>query len=136
MLQVWGRRSAFNVQKIMWLIGELNLHHEHIPAGGSFGIRDTSEFLAMNPHGRIPVVKDSDTVVWESHAILRYLAAAYGGPAWWNADAGARSQADRWMDWAQCSLQPAFVDGVFWGGYPTPPHLQDKEVLDLPAYKT
>lgn len=129
MLQVWGRRSAFNVQKVMWLIGELNLHHEHIPAGGSFGVRDTSEFLAMNPHGRIPVVKDGDTVVWESHAILRYLAAAYGGPAWWNADAGVRSQADRWMDWAQCSLQPAFVDGVFWGGYRTPPHLQDKEVL-------
>jgi len=81
MLQVWGRRSAFNVQKVMWLIGELNLQHEHIPAGGSFGVRDTSEFLAMNPHGRIPVVKDGGTVVWESHTILRYLAAVYGGPA-------------------------------------------------------
>lgn len=34
MLQVWGRRSSFNVQKVMWLIGELGLDHQHIPAGG------------------------------------------------------------------------------------------------------
>jgi len=32
----------------------------------------------MNPHGRIPVIKDDDTIVWESHAVLRYLAARFG----------------------------------------------------------
>ncbi|WP_455923067.1 glutathione S-transferase family protein [Pseudomonas putida] len=129
MLQVWGRRSAFNVQKVMWLVGELGLQHEHIPAGGSFGIRDTPEFLRMNPHGRIPVVKDDEVIVWESHAILRYLAATYGGHSLWNQDPAVRSETDRWMDWAQCSLQTAFIDGVFWGGYRTPPHLQDVERL-------
>ena len=35
MLKVWGRRSSFNVQKVMWLIGELELPHEHIDAGGA-----------------------------------------------------------------------------------------------------
>jgi glutathione S-transferase len=34
MLKVWGRRSSFNVQKVMWLVGELELAHEHIDAGG------------------------------------------------------------------------------------------------------
>jgi len=34
MLKVWGRRSSFNVQKVLWLVGELGLAHEHIPAGG------------------------------------------------------------------------------------------------------
>jgi glutathione S-transferase len=37
MLEVWGRRSSFNVQKVMWLIGELGLAHRHIPAGGVAG---------------------------------------------------------------------------------------------------
>ena len=37
MLKVWGRRSSFNLQKVMWLVGELGLAHEHIPAGGDFG---------------------------------------------------------------------------------------------------
>jgi glutathione S-transferase len=54
MLKVWGRRSSFNVQKVMWLVGELLLEHEHIDAGGKFGGLDAPAFLAMNPHGRVP----------------------------------------------------------------------------------
>src|SRR5712672_4172437 len=53
MLKVWGRRSSFNVQKVMWLIGELGLEHQHIDAGGRFGL-DTSAFLAMNPMAVYP----------------------------------------------------------------------------------
>lgn len=51
---IWGRRSARNVQKVLWLAGELGLAHEHIPAGGQFGLLDTPECRAMNPHGRVP----------------------------------------------------------------------------------
>ena len=40
MLKVWGRRSSFNVQKVLWLVSELGLAHEHIPAGGDFGRLD------------------------------------------------------------------------------------------------
>ncbi|MEA2918904.1 MAG: glutathione S-transferase [Bradyrhizobium sp.] len=54
MLKVWGRRISFNVQKVMWLIGELGLEHRHFDAGGNFGGLDTPDFLAMNPHGRTP----------------------------------------------------------------------------------
>lgn len=93
MLSVWGRRSSFNVQKVMWLIGELGLKHQHIPAGGGHGIKDTQEFRAMNPHGKVPVINDNGVVVWESHSILRYLAASYGRPSFWNDDAAARSSA-------------------------------------------
>jgi len=32
MLKVWGRRSSFNVQKVLWFLGELGLVYEHIPA--------------------------------------------------------------------------------------------------------
>jgi glutathione S-transferase len=120
MLKVWGRRNSFNVQKILWLTGELGLVHEHIPAGGSFGGLDDPDFLAMNPHGRVPVIDDSGTVVWESHAILRYLAARHGGAGFWPDDAGERSQADQWIDWSQTALQPAFLMGIFWGFYRTP----------------
>ena len=118
MLKVWGRRSAFNVQKVLWLIGELGLRHEHVPAGGSFGLIDQPDFLALNPHGRVPVIQDVDgTVVWESHSILRYLAATYGMAqghgALWPADTAGRSQRDRWMDWSLSRLQPALIDGIF-----------------------
>jgi len=120
MLTIWGRRSSFNVQKVMWLVGELRIEHRRIDAGGQFGGLDTHEFRTMNPHGRVPVIDDDGTVVWESHAILRYLAARHGPSQFWSEDASERSQVDRWMDWAQTALQPDFQRGVFWGFYRTP----------------
>lgn len=130
MLKVWGRRSSMNVQKVMWLIGELNLPHEHIPAGGRFGRLDEPAFLALNPHGRVPVIEDGEVAVWESHAILRYLAARYARGRFWSDDAAARSQVDRWMDWSQTTLQPAFIDGVFWAYVRTPPSRRDPALIE------
>src|SRR5215469_17303472 len=86
MLTIWGRRSSFNLQKVMWLAGELELPHTHIPADGDFGLTYSPEFLAMNPHGRVPVIDDDGTIVWESQTILRYLAAKYGRERFWSED--------------------------------------------------
>ncbi len=83
MLKVYGRRSSFNVQKVLWLVGELGLAHEHIPAGGDFGGLDAPSFLAINPQGHVPVIDDDGFTVWESHAILRYLAARYSPGKLW-----------------------------------------------------
>jgi len=41
MLTIWGRRSSLNVQKVMWLVGELGIEYRRIDAGGQFGGRDT-----------------------------------------------------------------------------------------------
>ena len=120
MLTIWGRCSSFNLQKVMWLVDELGIEHRHIEAGGQFGGLDTPEFRAMNPHGRVPVIDDNGTIVWESHAILRYLAACYGRGSFWNDDAAERSRVDQWLDWSQTTLQPDFLVGVFWGFYRTP----------------
>lgn len=131
MLTIWGRKSSFNVQKVMWLVGELGLEHRHIEAGGQFGGLDTPEFRALNPHGKVPVIDDSGVVVWESHAILRYLAARYGEGRFWRTAPAERSFSDRWMDWAHTTLQPDFLGGVFWGFYRTP-----EPQRDLPAIKS
>ncbi len=129
MLKVWGRRNSQNVQKVLWLVGELGLAHEHIPAGGAFGRLADPDFGALNPNRTVPVIEDDGVVVWESHAILRYLAGRYGGEAWWPADPGERSLADRWLDWAQAQWQPAFLSGVFWGFYRTPEAQRDSQAV-------
>jgi glutathione S-transferase len=128
MLKVWGRRNSFNVQKVMWLIDEMDLPHEHIDAGGPFGIVNEPFFLAMNPHGRVPVIDDNGTVVWESHAILRYLAASYGSGRFWEATPAARSQWDRWVDWSQFALHRDFLD-LFWSFYRTPAEQHDWSLI-------
>jgi glutathione S-transferase len=130
MLKIWGRRDAFNVQKVMWLVGELGLDHEHIPAGGSHGGLDDPAFRAMNPHGKVPVIDDEGVIVWESHTILRYLGAKFGGPDFWSPDATVRSEAERWMDWSATTLQPDFLKGIFWGWYRTPEDQRDQPAVD------
>jgi glutathione S-transferase len=124
-ITLWGRRSAFNVQKVLWLLGELGLEFEHRNVGGSFGGLDTPEFRAMNPHGRIPVLCDGELVVWESQSILRYLAASYGGRALWAESPAERSQVDRWMDWSLATLQVDFMR-LFWGWFRTPEDQRDE----------
>ena len=120
MLRIWGRRNSGNVQKVMWVVGELGLPHEHIDAGGPFGGLETEEFGELNPNRRVPVIDDGGTIVWESHAIVRYLAAKYGAGSLWPEDPGERSQSDMWTDWTLSELQPAFLGGVFWNFYRTP----------------
>jgi glutathione S-transferase len=129
MLRIWGRHNSANVQKVLWLVGELDLTHEHVLAGGDFGGLDDPAFRAMNPHGKVPVIADGAVVVWESHAILRYLAAAHGADRFWSTDPAVRAAIDGWMDWAQTALQPAFLSGVFWGGYRTPAAQRDEAVV-------
>ncbi|MBW7967797.1 glutathione S-transferase family protein [Bradyrhizobium sp. BR 10289] len=137
MLTIYGRKSSFNLQKVMWLVGELGIAHKHIELGGSFGGLDTPEFLAMNPHGRVPVIDDSGIIVWESHAILRYLAAKYGSETpFWPTNPAERAKADQWMDWSQTSLQPAFLVGVFWGWYRTPEAQRNLAAVDKALEQT
>jgi glutathione S-transferase len=118
MLTVWGRRSSSNVQKVMWLIGEIGLAHEHIPAGGPYGGLNDPKFRAMNPNGLVPVIDDDGLILWESNAVVRYLAAAYGG-AFWPQDPRERAAIDQWMEWASTTFQPAIV-GLFWAYWRTP----------------
>jgi glutathione S-transferase len=129
MLKIWGRRNSINVQKAMWAVGELGIAHERIDAGGPFGGLDTEEFGEMNPNRRVPVIDDGGTIVWESHAIVRYLAAKYGAGSLWPEDAGARAQSDMWMDWVTADLQPAFIGGVFWNFYRTPEEQRNWNVI-------
>lgn len=104
MLKVFGRTNSVNVQKVMWAVGELGLAHERTDAGGAFGGLDTADYGRLNPNRRIPVIDDGGVVVWESNAIVRYLAARYGEAGMWPKDPAQRAVADMWMDWAATTL--------------------------------
>ncbi|CAH1690526.1 Glutathione S-transferase GstB [Hyphomicrobiales bacterium] len=106
MLKLYGRRNSSNTAKVLWLLEELGREFEFILTGGKFGGNDTPEFLAMNPFGKVPVLRDGETVVWESNAVLRYLAARSGGWLLWPESLAGRAGIDRWMDWSSISLTP------------------------------
>jgi len=134
MIRIWGRASAFNLQKAYWALLETGQIHKRVDAGGDFGGLDTPEFLARNPNGRIPVIDDDGFVLWESQAIIRYLADRYA-PDLIPGDVQARALAAQWMDWAQTSLLPAALD-LFWGGVRTPKEKQSAAFVDRALKRT
>ena len=134
-LTLWGRRSSCNVQKVVWLIEELGQPYAHVDAGGDFGGLDDPAYLAMNPHGRVPTLRDGDVVVWESEAILRYLAARYGAPAFWSADAAERAVVDQWLAWTAASLYRDWID-LFWLRVRTPLERQDAAEIERLRHRT
>ncbi|WP_374145636.1 glutathione S-transferase family protein [Sphingomonas sp. 28-63-12] len=96
MLTIWGRLNSHNVKKIAWLADEIALDYVRHDVGGAFGMN--AAYRALNPNGLIPTIDDDGFILWESNAILRYLAARYA-PALWPIDPASRALADRWMDW-------------------------------------
>lgn len=113
MLKIWGRGNSTNVKKVLWCAEELGLPYEHVNAGGAFGVVNDPAYRAMNPNGLVPCMEDGDFVLWESNAIVRYLAAKHGEGTLASSVLAERASADRWMDWATSSLAAPFRD-VFW----------------------
>ena len=128
MLKVWGRVNSVNVKKALWAMEELGLKYERIDAGMEHGVVKTPEYLKMNPNSLVPTIDDDGFVLWESHAIVRYLAAKHGAGTLWPVDLKQRADSDRWMDWAytfQASLR-----AVFWGLIRTPAEKRDLKAIE------
>ncbi len=128
MLRVMGRANSINVQKVMWCCAELELAVERVDIGGPFGGNREPEYLKKNPNGLVPTLEDGDFVLWESHSIVRYLAEAYGGEAWFPADGQRRALASQWMDWGLSALHPPMT-AIYWALVRTPPEERDAEAL-------
>ncbi len=98
-LRLWGHPRSINVQKVLWALDELDLEFEGIDAGGKFGRVKEADYLTLNPNGLIPTLEDGPAAIWESNAILRYLAGKYGSAPFLPADLAQRARADAWTDW-------------------------------------
>jgi len=129
MAELWGRKNSYNVQKVLWILDELKIEYLHHDVGSNEGDLQKPEFLKLNPRARIPVLRDSGTVIWESNTIVRYLSATYGEKIFWQNNPLQRSYADRWMDWELATLQPDFMD-LFWGFYRKPEASRDNVLIE------
>lgn len=130
MIKIWGRPNSVNVQKVLWCCDELVLPFERIDAGGPFGHLDDPAYLAMNPNGKIPTLVDGNFVLWESNAILRYLAMEYGPSSLlYPADPKVRASIERWLDWSIGTLAPA-ERPLFLALVRTPPEKRDPAKIE------
>lgn len=116
MITVHGRKTSSNVQVVMWALAELGLDGDvaRHDVGGAFGGTDTPDYRAKNPNGRIPVLEDDRVTLFESPAILRYLAARHGDGAFRPTDPALRAPLDMWAEWMKTSFCQSFATDIFW----------------------
>lgn len=125
---LWGRANSANVQKAVWALEEVGEAYDRRDAGGKFGGLDTPQFAAMNPNRLVPVLQHDGLTLWESHAIVRYVAARFGQATLWRDDIGERAIVDQWTDWSVSTFQPAWI-GVFSNVVRTAPERHDREAI-------
>ena len=135
MLRIWGRNNSVNVQKALWCCEELGLAHERLDAGGEFGVVNTPQYRNLNPNGLVPTIEDDGFVLWESNAIVRYLAAKHDAGKLWPKDLNIRAEADKWMDWQNTTFWPTFRP-LFWNLVRTPVDQRDEAAMEESRLKT
>ena len=76
MLKLYGgARSRASI--VQWYLEELSIPYEFVLLDMAAGEHQKSEYLAINPMGKVPAIEDDDFKLWESGAILLYLAEKY-----------------------------------------------------------
>lgn len=110
-LKIYGI-SASRALRPLWVALELGLTFEHITMTYKGGTTRTSEFLALNPNGHIPVVVDErpegKVTVWESMACALYIARVHGqadGQSITPATPREEAEALRWSFWTVTELE-------------------------------
>src|SRR6516162_8536348 len=119
MLRIWGRSTSICTQRALWALEETGVPYDlilasatmgpngHVSKGGApFGIVDTPAYRAMNPNGTVPTIDDDGFVLWESNAIVLYLAAKYAPRQLYGEDLGRLARASQWMSWTNEHLEP------------------------------
>jgi glutathione S-transferase len=135
MLRILGRLTSVNVQKVVWCADEIGLPYERVDVGGKFGGNDTPEYLAKNPNGLVPTIEEDGFVLYESNAIVRYLAARHAAGSLWPEDLRRRADVDRWMEWQSTAYTPAMW-GAFWQLIRTPAEKRDAALVEGSRAKT
>jgi glutathione S-transferase len=108
MLRILGRNTSINVRKVLWVADEMGLSYDQEVWGKPQRDPKVPEFLAMNPNGQVPVIVDDGFVLWESQAILRYLAEKTGSDLL-PRDARERALVDQWLTWQATELNVSWA---------------------------
>jgi glutathione S-transferase len=134
MVKIWGRKTSSNVQKVLWCCGELDIPFERIDIGGSFGGNQDSEYLALNPNGLVPTIKDGDLVLWESNTICRYLASTHHAEQLYPSNPDRRALVERWMDWQLSTIGPP-MGALLYGLIRSKPEQRDQAAIEAARRK-
>ena len=104
-MKLYWLPPSSNTYKVRILLALLDLQYERVTLDGKRQEHKQAEFRKLNPRGEVPVLEDDGLVIWDSAAILVYLARRYGGEQWLPGDAGEMAQVMQWLALAGNEIQ-------------------------------
>jgi len=94
-----------NSYKVRILLSLLKAPHEVVMIDMKNKGHKAPDFLKLNPRGEVPVLQDGSVVLWDSAAILAYIARKHGGEQWFPSETGAMAQVLQWVALAGNEIQ-------------------------------
>ncbi|HJL18572.1 MAG TPA: glutathione S-transferase family protein [Sandaracinaceae bacterium LLY-WYZ-13_1] len=107
-IELFGHPYSHNARKIHWALEEMGADYEYRTVDLLKGAQKQPEFMEMNPNGRVPVIHDGDLVLYESNAILWYLAEKNGKLL--PSDSKDRALVLQWLAWQASDLAATCLD--------------------------
>ena len=96
-----------NSRRVLLTAHHLGLDLELVAVDLSQGEQKTPDYLRLNPNGRVPTLVDGGFHLWESHAIMQYLADRSPEQDIYPRDISARADVNRWLFWSANHFAPA-----------------------------
>jgi glutathione S-transferase len=115
--------------RCIWVAEEIGLQFDWQPISTLDGSSRSPAYLAINPSGKIPALRDGDLVLTESFAINQYLAERYGGGILWPDDPAERARVHQWTFWSATEIEP-FVTELFPQFVRLTPAQRDQPLVD------
>jgi glutathione S-transferase len=107
MLKLHGFPMSPNTRRALFALEEHGVAYELVTVDLMSGEQKSAAYLALNPTGRVPTLVDGDFVLWESNAILEYLAAQHPEKGLGPRSARETGEMARWMYMSAAHLSPS-----------------------------
>lgn len=122
-ITLYDMKDSPHARKVRLLAAELGIPLQLVARDPRLGETRAPDYLAMNPNGRVPTLMEGDFVLWESPAILKYLAAKHPERGLGGASAEDSARVDQWLFWWAGGGEAA-LDALNWELFIKPKVLQ------------
>lgn len=109
MIKLYDFKSSPNCQRVKIVLAEKNLTYEIVPIDLRKQEQKTPEYLKLNPYGKVPVLTDDGTVLYESCIINEYLDEKYSTPRLMPTDPATRAKARILIDFGLTQMDAAYT---------------------------
>ena len=105
-MEIFADPITINSRKVLAGMQFLAVEYTLMPLNFFEGGHKAPDYLAINPNGSVPALRDGNFVLWESNAILQYAAEKNGRSALYPTDLQARADVNRWLLWESSTWMP------------------------------